>query len=153
MFYPQLRNGTGSTVTQREKIKADPVHTPPEKTRVENKAVAKKPSQPAPASIPSLAVAEKNEKRNDLAGAKEPVEGPRVGEVESPASEQIYRVSGSSFLRDKPTADAEIIETLQPGTRIAVTSRSGEYFRVRSLSEEKISGFVHREDAFFERIQ
>jgi hypothetical protein len=24
---------------------------------------------------------------------------------------------------------------------------------VRSLSEEKISGFVHREDAFFERIQ
>jgi hypothetical protein len=52
-----------------------------------------------------------------------------------------------------PTADAEIIKTLQPGTRIAVTSRSGEYFRVRSLSEEKISGFVHREDAFFERIQ
>ena len=153
MFYPQQRNGTGSTVSQREKIKADPVHTPPEKTRVENKAVTKEPFQRAPASIPSLAVAEKNEKWNDLAGAKEPVEGPRVGEVESPASEQIYRVSGSSFLRNKPTADAEIIETLQPGTRIAVTSRSGEYFRVRSLSEEKISGFVHREDAFFERIQ
>ena len=153
MFYPQQRNGTGSTVTRREKIKAEPVHTPPEKTRVENKAVTKEPFQRAPVSIPSLAVAEKNEKRNDLAGAKEPVEGPRVGEVESPASEQIYRVSGSSFLRDKPTADAEIIETLQPGTRIAVTSRSGEYFRVRSLSEEKISGFVHREDAFFERIQ
>ncbi|TMA97147.1 MAG: hypothetical protein E6J74_06000 [Deltaproteobacteria bacterium] len=153
MFYPQQRNGTGSTVTQREKIQAEPVHTPPEKTRVENKAVTKEPFQRAPASIPSLAVAEKNEKRNDLAGAKEPVEGPRVGEVESPASEQIYRVSGSSFLRNKPTADAEIIETLQPGTRIAVTSRSGEYFRVRSLSEEKISGFVHREDAFFERIQ
>jgi type II secretory pathway predicted ATPase ExeA len=153
MFYPQQRNGTGSTVTQREKIKAEPVHTPPEKTRVENKAVTKEPFQRAPASIPSLAVAEKNEKWNDLAGAKEPVEGPRVGEVESPASEQIYRVSGSSFLRNKPTADAEIIETLQPGTRIAVTSTSGEYFRVRSLSEEKISGFVHREDAFFERIQ
>ena len=153
MFYPQQRNGTGSTVTRREKIKAEPVHTPPEKTRVENKAVTKEPFQRAPASIPSLAVAEKNEKRNDLAGAKEPVEGPRVGEVESPASEQIYRVSGSSFLRNKPTADAEIIETLQPGTRIAVTSRSGEYFCVRSLSEEKISGFVHREDAFFERIQ
>jgi type II secretory pathway predicted ATPase ExeA len=156
MFYPQQRNGTGSAVAQREKSfprKVDPVHPPAETTRVENKAVAKKPSQPAPASIPSLAVAEKNEKRNDLAGAKEPVEDPRVGEVESPASEQIYRVSGSSFLRNKPTADAEIIETLQPGTRIAVTSRSGEYFRVRSLSEEKISGFVHREDAFFERIQ
>ena len=153
MFYPQQRNGTGSTVTRREKIKAEPVHTSPEKTRVENKAVTKEPFQRAPASIPSLAVAEKNEKRNDLAGAKEPVEGPRVGEVESPASEQIYRVSGSSFLRNKPTADAEIIETLQPGTRIAVTSRSGEYFRVHSLSEEKISGFVHREDAFFERIQ
>src|SRR4030095_5094717 len=110
-------------------------------TRVENKAVTKQPFQRAPASIPSLAVAEKNEKRNDLAGAKEPVEGPRVGEVESPASEQIYRVSGSSFLRDKPTADAEIIETLQPGTRIAVSSRSGEYFLVGSPRGAKAWSF------------
>jgi general secretion pathway protein A len=153
MFYPQQRSGTGSTVTQRENIKADPVHPPAGTILAENKAVAKKSFQRAPASVPSLAVAEQNEKQNDLAGAKNPVEDPRIGKVESPASEQIYRVSGSSFLRNKPTADAEIVETLQPGTRIAVTSRSDEYFRVRSLREEKISGFVHREDAFFERIQ
>lgn len=65
--------------------------------------------------------------------------------------QKIYRVSGPSFLRKRPTADAEIIETLQPGTRIAVT-RSGEYFQVRSLADERVSGFVHREDAFFELI-
>jgi hypothetical protein len=65
--------------------------------------------------------------------------------------EEIYRVSEASILRKRPTANSEIVDTLRPGTRILVTSRSGQYLRVRSLGGEKVSGFVHKEDAFFER--
>jgi len=43
-----------------------------------------------------------------------------------------------------------VIATLRPGTRIQVVGRTGEYFRVRSLDNEAIRGYVHKEDAFFE---
>lgn len=154
MFYPQQRNGTGLVVTRQENNSArnaDPVHPPAETTRVKNRDVAKEPSQPAPASMASHAAADWNEKQNDLAGAKEQIEDPTVRKAESLASDEIYRVTGASFVRNKPTADAEIIETLQPGIRVAILSRSGEYLRVRSLGKVKVLGFVHREDAFFER--
>jgi type II secretory pathway predicted ATPase ExeA len=70
--------------------------------------------------------------------------------VQEPSAE-IYRVTGPVILRNTPTADAEIITTIEPETRVAVTRMSNDYFRVRSLADERISGFVHREDAFFER--
>jgi len=62
-----------------------------------------------------------------------------------------FDVVGPSFLRDQPGPDANIIATLQPGTRISVVSKTGSYFRVRSLGDEQLHGYVHREDAFFER--
>jgi general secretion pathway protein A len=157
MFYPQQRNGTGLFVTRDENSsprKANPAaHLPAETTRVENRGVANEPSQPAAASMPTHAIADWNEKQNDLAGAKEQIEDPSVSEAENLASDEIYRVSGASFVRNKPTADADIIDTLEPGIRVAILSRSGEYLRVRSLGEVKARGFVHREDAFFERVQ
>jgi general secretion pathway protein A len=61
-----------------------------------------------------------------------------------------YRVFDASFVRDKPRSDANITGMLEPGTRIKVQSKTGDYFRVRSLDREAISGYVHREDAFFE---
>jgi hypothetical protein len=152
MFYPQQRNGTGLVVTWDENSspgKADPVHPPAETTRVKNRGVANEPSQPAAASMPTHAVAEWNENQNDLAGAKEHIEDP--SKAESLASDEIYRVSGASFIRNKPTADADIIDTLKPGIRVAILSWSREYLQVRSLGEAKVLGFVHREDAFFER--
>jgi type II secretory pathway predicted ATPase ExeA len=154
MFYPQQRNGTGLVVTRHENSsprKADPVHPRAETTHVKNRGVAKERSQPATASMPSRAVAEWNEKQNDLAGAKEQIDDPSVSKAESLASDEIYRVSGASFVRNKPTADADIIDTLKPGIRVAILSRSREYLHVRSLGEAKVLGFVHREDAFFER--
>jgi hypothetical protein len=154
MFYPQQRNGTGLVVTRHENSsprKADPVHPRAETTHVKNRGVAKERSQPATASMPSHAVAEWNEKQNDLAGAKEQIDDPSVSKAESLASDEIYRVSGASFVRNKPTADADIIDTLKPGIRVAILSRSREYLHVRSLGEAKVLGFVHREDAFFER--
>ncbi len=63
----------------------------------------------------------------------------------------IYNVVGSSFVRDKPTADAEITGALKPGTKVQVVSKTGEYFRVRALDPPMLSGYVHVEDAFFER--
>ena len=67
--------------------------------------------------------------------------------------ERTYRVSDASFVRDKPRSDANITGMLEPGTRIKVQSKTGDYFRVRSLDREPISGYVHREDAFFEPIK
>ena len=61
-----------------------------------------------------------------------------------------YRVFSSSYVRDKPRSDAIITGMLEPGTRIRVQSKTGDYFRIRSLDKEPISGYVHREDAFFE---
>jgi SH3-like domain-containing protein len=53
-------------------------------------------------------------------------------------------------VRDKPRSDANITGMLEPGTRIKIQSKTGDYFRVRSLDRDPISGYVHREDAFFE---
>ncbi len=61
-----------------------------------------------------------------------------------------FRVFDASFVRDKPRSDANITGMLEPGTRIKIQSKTGDYFRVRSLDREPISGYVHREDAFFE---
>ena len=63
-----------------------------------------------------------------------------------------FEVVQDSFLRDKPESDAAIT-TLPPGTRIRVESKNGDYFRVRSLNDPELRGYVHREDAFFERIR
>jgi general secretion pathway protein A len=60
-----------------------------------------------------------------------------------------FNVVGVSFVRDQPRADANITGTLAPGSRIRIQSKTGDYFRVRSLDKEPISGYVHREDAFF----
>jgi type II secretory pathway predicted ATPase ExeA len=61
-----------------------------------------------------------------------------------------FRVFSASYVRDRPRSDATITGMLEPGTRVRVQSKTGDYFRVRSLDKEPISGYVHREDAFFE---
>ena len=63
-----------------------------------------------------------------------------------------FEVVQDSFLRDKPESDAAIT-TLPPGTRVRVESKNGDYLRVRSLSDPELRGYVHRQDAFFERIR
>jgi hypothetical protein len=76
---------------------------------------------------------------------------PREDRQENASSAQDFLVAGASFVRSQPTSNAEIIATLKPGTRINVAGRTGEYYRVRSLGTETIRGYVHKEDAFFER--
>jgi general secretion pathway protein A len=61
-------------------------------------------------------------------------------------------VGHSSFVRGSPRAEAKIIATLEPSTRIRVVSAKGDYLQVHAVFEGKaIRGYVHREDAFFER--
>jgi general secretion pathway protein A len=61
-------------------------------------------------------------------------------------------VGGSSFLRGSPGPDAKIVATLEPSTRVKVVSARGDYLQVQTVFEGKtIRGYVHREDALFER--
>lgn len=78
--------------------------------------------------------------------------GPARSDNENTSTKGVnFLVVEPSFVRAKPTADAVIIATLEPGARITVTGRTGEYYRIRSLGTEVIRGYVHKEDAFFER--
>lgn len=62
-----------------------------------------------------------------------------------------FVVTAASFVRAKPTSKAAILATLEPGTKIRVAGRTGDYFRVRVMEPQRLSGFVHKQDAFFER--
>jgi hypothetical protein len=73
------------------------------------------------------------------------------GSKKKEPSAGIFEVVGASYVRDKPASDAEIVATLQPGTRVQVLTQTQDYFQVRSLEDPGIRGYVHREDAFFER--
>jgi hypothetical protein len=61
-----------------------------------------------------------------------------------------FEVVDDSFVRDNPQANATVIATLRPGTPLRVESKTGEYFRIRSLRDPEVIGYVHEEDAFFE---
>jgi hypothetical protein len=65
-----------------------------------------------------------------------------------------FQVTGStSFVRSRARADGKIIASLPPGTQVKVISVRGNYFRVEAeVEHQKIRGYVHRQDAFFERI-
>ena len=94
------------------------------------------PSDSKPTSVNSTA--ERTEKEKS---------GGKKGE----ASSGIFEVVGASYVRDKPSSEADIIATLQPGTRVQVLAQTQDYFQVHSLEDRGIRGYVHREDAFFER--
>lgn len=61
-----------------------------------------------------------------------------------------FQVVGNSFVRDQPEPNATIIATLRPGAQVRVESKTGDYLRVRSLSDADVIGYVHEEDAFFQ---
>jgi general secretion pathway protein A len=62
----------------------------------------------------------------------------------------IVTVVSASLVRSKPADKAEIISTLEPGSRVTVLAKSRDYYLVRSF-DPPIRGYVHREDAFFDR--
>ena len=163
VFYPRQReaavpgNRYAENLSRRANktaVPAVPVDNVKNSDNVNTKKVVEEPPQPVLATPPPSSHALENRDQNrDTPKKQNVVEAGNSGKTTDPASQEIYRVSRASFLRKTPAANAEIIDTLKPGIRIVVTNRSGEYVRVRSLSDEKVSGFVHKEDAFFERIR
>jgi hypothetical protein len=71
---------------------------------------------------------------------------------EQPALVGNFEVVQESFLRDKPESNSAVT-ILPPGTRVRVEGKEGDYLRVRSLSDPGLRGYMHREDAFFERVR
>jgi hypothetical protein len=69
----------------------------------------------------------------------------------APPAGKTLRVSAASLVRKRPRANAEIIATLEAGSRVVVLSRSSDFYYVRSVENASLRGYVHREDAFFER--
>lgn len=80
---------------------------------------------------------------------------PRVDtrKIIQPPAHKEFRVSVATFLRNKPTANADIIDTLRPGLRVEVAGHGGEFLRVRSLGDDRVHGYVHLDDAFFEPLR
>jgi general secretion pathway protein A len=103
-------------------------------------------------SQPSSSRSEEQNLKRDTLSAPDPNNQtqPDAKPKSKERSSGTYRVFDASFVRDKPRSDANITGMLEPGTRIKIQSKTGDYFRVRSLDREPISGYVHREDAFFE---
>lgn len=158
VFYPWQREAAVPGINkyvENSRAEVNTVAAPAKPTQVDTNPVAEEGPQPASNSPPPSPVVQPDRDQNDAGTAKKQnlVEVANVDKLVPPVSQQIYRVNGASFLRNRPTANAEIVDTLQPGIRIAIISKSGEYFRVRSLGDANVFGFVHKEDAFFERIQ
>ena len=89
-----------------------------------------------------------------VAPEKDPVQ---IGREIAPKREQPaflgnFEVVQESFLRDKPGSNSAVT-ALPPGTRVRVEGKEGDYLRVRSLNDPGLRGYVHREDAFFERVR
>jgi general secretion pathway protein A len=116
--------------------------------------VAPQTEPKAPHASPPSADSESLKRETPVATSgeldKQPQSEAKNRTKERSSSSGTLRVYDASFVRDKPRSDANITGTLEPGTRIKVQSKTGDYFRVRSLDREPISGYVHREDAFFE---
>ena len=126
---PDGREITKSAASARQ----GPGHTPDSELRVEGSK-----AQPAAPQLSST--------------NSEPVlpEGGEITEKKAPAYLGSFEVVGNSFVRDRPTANASIITTLKRGTQVMVESKTGDYLRVRSLSDARVTGYVHQEDAFFQ---
>ena len=160
VFYPRQHDAAEpegyveniAAETNSNAVRAMPVNDVRSVDDLTDKKIEEEPREPvpvAPATLPNAA--ENREQKRDTPKKPNVVEDLNIAKTNS-APQETYRVSRASFLRKRPAANADIIDTLRPGTRIVVTNRSGEYLTVRS-SDGKVSGFVHKEDAFFERIR
>jgi hypothetical protein len=82
------------------------------------------------------------------------IEDSQIDTKKKESSLGMFEVTGPfSFVRAAPRSDAKIIATLQPLTRLNVMSMRGNYFRIQTTVDGRtIRGYVHREDAFFDRL-
>jgi len=96
-----------------------------------------------PKDIGRATTAAKNVQRPPRRHRSEESRKPSVSQTE-------FKVVRNSFVRDKPSSTAAIIATLDPGTKIRLVRRLGDYLHIRSMEKDTVRGYVHTEDAFFE---
>jgi hypothetical protein len=83
-----------------------------------------------------------------------PPDRPAAPQRKSAASARFEVTGPNSFVRGSPHADSKIIATLPRGTEITVLGKKGSYFQVQAnVDGRRVRGYVHREDAFFERLK
>jgi general secretion pathway protein A len=120
-------------------------------------SVSNRRSDNAPEEKTNIAVADKsaiakqistNPSGSEVKRSEPPLHG---SQQLSPSKSKDLFVIEDSFVRSRPSPSAEIIATLKPGTRIQVTGLTGQYYGVRSRGTKTIRGYVHKDDAFFER--
>jgi hypothetical protein len=92
-----------------------------------------------------------NGSSSQLSRDQEPRAEAAAGVHRSEGAAKTVKVIAASLVRKRPHARAEIISTLEPSSRVAVLARTGDFYQIRSLDKPPIRGYVHREDAFFER--
>ena len=63
-----------------------------------------------------------------------------------------FEVTKDCLLLDKPRREAAVVTTLPSRSWVRVEKKEGNYLFVRSLNDPGIHGYVHLENAFFERI-
>jgi hypothetical protein len=132
----KLRNGTRSQPVPGVDLRPDARNTAQE-------AIGKKPI-PLDALQPPAA-------RSGMPRREDAPTAPKVNGKKGADPTRTVKVISASLVRNRPNAQAEIISTLEPGSRVTVLAASGDYFYVRSMEQQSIRGYVHREDAFFER--
>ena len=138
---------TENAIERRAVNAAEPINNQAEKNQlaasaelgssiVESAAALGSHTEPAAQPVPFL------ERKNERTP-------PPVKQLANPTPS--FVVTAASFVRAKPSSKAAILATLEPGTKIKVAGRTGEYFRVRVIEPQQLSGFIHKQDAFFER--
>jgi general secretion pathway protein A len=159
-FYSQ--RGTVSVSDSQRNVRAKIVTTKPqaivpaphaEALGVSDQKISSAPQKNATngTAVEEIAAAEQFSK-TPIAREVEKIAPPQRGDkLEAVSNSANFVVVGASFVRANPSANAEILTTLKPGTSIEATGPAGEYYLVRSIGTRTIRGYVHREDAFFER--
>jgi general secretion pathway protein A len=136
---------TNDSVIEVRNVVPDLALTPaPVNTRGQSAAIM--PQAPVGA-IPDSAVPAVEQPGN---GQRPPV---AARKITPPPAHKKFRVSVATLLRNKPTANADIIDTLRPGLQVEIAGKGGDFLRVRSLGDDPVRGYVHVEDAFFEPLR
>ena len=154
-------NDHPASASEKAALMTEPSKQPELDKDAEPVPKSKKIAEPQTPKAPVIGVDEKGAASETRDHAKtqrveSQIKPPQLNRQIAPKREQAsflgnFEVIQDSFLRDKPGSDAAIT-TLPPGTQVRVEGKNGDYLRVRSLNDPEIRGYVHREDAFFERI-
>ena len=140
----------GATVAPQT---AGPISSGPEQKAADRPMQARKADPANAKKIEPINASQSELRPNTYAPPEQAAKIPVDNGHENRRPAVTLEVVGTSIVRDKPSDIAKIVGDLEPGSRVSVLAVSRDYFHVRSLENQSIRGYVHREDAFFRRKQ